>query len=173
MALDVGGAAPPRARTRRRAPRRSPMTIWLTALWMVAAGGLIALQAPLNATLGRAVGAMPGAALSFAIGTCALVLVALLFGGGFGRLGAVRELSPIYLGGGVVGAAFVVTALVAVGRLGATGVVAANVVGQFAMAVVIDVFGLFGVAATAISPLRIAGLALLVAGTALVVASTG
>ena len=42
------------------------------------AGGLIALQAPINSHLGKAAGTFQGALLSFLIGTAALVVVAAL-----------------------------------------------------------------------------------------------
>ncbi|MGI8585976.1 MAG: DMT family transporter, partial [Thermoleophilaceae bacterium] len=53
-------------------------------LLMVVAGGLIALQAPINAMLGRSVGTFAAASVSFAIGTMALVAITVLVGGGFG-----------------------------------------------------------------------------------------
>ena len=45
-------------------------------------GGLIALQAPINSTLGRAVGTWQAAAVSFGIGTLVLVAIVLLGAGG-------------------------------------------------------------------------------------------
>jgi transporter family-2 protein len=49
------------------------------------AGGLIALQAPVNSTLGRAVGTLQAAFVSFAIGTAALLVLAALAHGAWGR----------------------------------------------------------------------------------------
>ena len=37
------------------------------------AGGLVAMQAPINANLGRTIGSLPAASVSFAIGLVALV----------------------------------------------------------------------------------------------------
>ena len=45
----------------------------IAVLATVFAGGFIALQAPINAALGKAVGSFPAASISFAIGTAALV----------------------------------------------------------------------------------------------------
>jgi transporter family-2 protein len=53
--------------------------------------------------------------------------------------------------------------------LGASGLTAVAISGQLAISVVIDRFGLFGVARQSISVQRIAGLVLLVAGVLLVV----
>ena len=60
-------------------------------------------------------------------------------------------------------------ALVAVRTLGASGLTAVVITGQLAMSVVIDRFGLLGVAKQPVAPQRILGLVLLVAGVVLVV----
>jgi bacterial/archaeal transporter family-2 protein len=132
-------------------------------------GGLIALQAPINSMLGRRIGTLPAATVSFAIGTVLLVLLALLFGGGFGRLGEARHLAWYYLVGGILGAAYVTTVLVTVRSLGAGGVTAATIAGQLSAAVVVDQLGILGVDKQVVTLPRIAGVALLAAGTFLVV----
>lgn len=134
-----------------------------------AAGGLIALQAPINGTLGRTVGSIPAATVSFAIGTVALAAVTLLFGGGFGRVPQAGGLGWVYLTGGVLGAVYVTTALVAVRSLGAGGVTAATILGQLTMALVIDRLGVLGLEPRPVSWERVAGALLLAAGTFLVV----
>ncbi len=133
------------------------------------AGVLIALQAPVNSRLGKAVGTLPAAAISFGIGTVVLVALATFLGGGWGRIGQARHLGLLYLTGGLLGAVYVTTVLVSVRTLGAGGVTAATIAGQLAAAVVVDQFGLLGVAKHPLSALRVAGLFLLAAGTFLVV----
>jgi transporter family-2 protein len=132
-------------------------------------GGLIALQAPINSTLGKRIGTLPAASVSFAIGTAVLVVLALIFGGGFGRLGEARHLSWVYLTGGVLGAAYVTSVLVTVRSLGAGGVVAATIAGQLTAAVVVDQLGILGVEKQVVTAPRLAGVLLLAAGTFLVV----
>ena len=132
-------------------------------------GGLIALQAPINSTLGKRVGTLPAASVSFAIGTALLVLLAFTFGGGFGQLGEIRSLSWVYLLGGVLGAAYVTSVLVTVRTLGAGGVTAATIAGQLSASVVVDQMGILGIEKQAITAPRLAGVALLAAGTFLVV----
>ena len=138
-------------------------------LLTAAAGGLVALQAPINSTLGRSIGTFPAASLSFFIGLVLLTAIALTAGGGFGDLGEVRHISWYYLLGGVLGAAYVTTVLVSVRTLGAGGVTAATIAGQLAMSLVVDQLGLLGVAKQPITALRVLGVALLAAGTYLVV----
>ena len=127
------------------------VAVLLTAV----AGGLIALQAPINAGLGRATGSLPAALVSFAIGTVAIA--------------AIVALSGYYLLGGLLGAVYVANALVAVSAIGAGGVAAATIAGQLTASVAIDRLGLFGLDQVPLGPERVLGVALLVAGTVLVV----
>ncbi len=105
-----------------------------------AAGGLIALQAPLNAGLGRATGGLPAALVSFGVGTLALAALVLLAGKA-GGLSASFGVSWYYLLGGLLGAVYVTNALIAVSVIGAGGVAAATVTGQLTASVVIDRLG--------------------------------
>ena len=142
----------------------------VAAVAAASAGGLIALQAPINGTLGRVVGSLPAAAISFAVGTAALVTIALLLGGGFGRVGeATGGLSWVYFTGGLLGAVYVTTALITVRALGAGGVTAATIAGQLTMALVIDRMGVLGLAERPLSAQRVVAVALLGAGTYLMV----
>ncbi|MEA2271521.1 MAG: bacterial/archaeal transporter family-2 protein [Solirubrobacteraceae bacterium] len=140
----------------------------LAVVLTAAVGGLIALQAPINSMLGKAVGTWQAATVSFAIGTVVLVLIASV-AGGFGSLGEARHLPWYYLSGGVLGAAYVTSVLVTVRTLGAGGVVAATIAGQLTAAVVVDQLGILGVAKHPITAARTVGVLLLAAGTFLVV----
>jgi transporter family-2 protein len=135
-------------------------------LLCVASSALIAAQAPINSHLGRAVGTFQAAFVSFAIGAAALAVIALLTGGLALDLGSVRW---YYLTGGLMGAVFVTTLLVTVRTLGATGILAAGLVGQMTASVVIDRFGLFGVDKAPITATRITGILLVALGAWLVV----
>ena len=138
-------------------------------LGMVIAGGLIGLQAPINAVLGSRVGSIPAASVSFFIGTLALVAITLLFTGGFDKLAESRGLSWIYFTGGVLGAIYVTAALICVRTLGAGGVTAATITGQLAISLAIDRAGVLGLDPRPVSLGRIAGVVLLAVGTYLVV----
>lgn len=144
------------------------MPTGLAAAWMVGAGCLVALQAPINATIGRAIGSLPAAAASQVVG--AVVLASLIVVAGRMPTQPVASV-PLYtyIIGGVLGALFVFSALVTVKWLGAGGFVAANVSGQLITAIVIDAFGLFGLERHPIDLRRVAAVGLLAAGTALMV----
>jgi transporter family-2 protein len=140
----------------------------LAALATVAVGGLIALQAPINSTLGRATGTMPAAAISFTVGTILLVGIVLV-SGNLSEVSGVGDVHWHYLIGGLLGAAYVTTVLVTVRTLGAGGVTAATVAGQLTTAVVIDRLGVLGLDKTPITFGRVVGVLLLFAGTLLVI----
>lgn len=139
----------------------------LAVLITAVAGGLIALQAPINAGLGRATGSLPAALLSFGVGTIALAGVVVLSGKA-GGLAAATDVSWYYLLGGLLGAIYVLNALIAVAAIGAGGVAAATIAGQLAASVAIDRLGLFGLDQVPLSPARLLGVGLLLAGTVLV-----
>jgi transporter family-2 protein len=132
------------------------------------AGGLIALQAPINAGLGKATGDITAAMVSFLVGSIVLVLIAVISGkaGGVSNVGDVQW---YYLAGGLLGAAYVANALVAVSSIGAGGVAAATIAGQLTASVVVDRLGILGLDQVALTPARLLGVALLLAGTVLVV----
>jgi bacterial/archaeal transporter family-2 protein len=131
-------------------------------------GGLIALQAPINSTLGKATGTLAAAAISFTVGTLLLIGLVLVTGE-IGSVSGVTDVKPIYLIGGLLGAAYVTTVLVTVRTLGAGGVTAATVAGQLTTAVVIDRLGILGLAEKPITFGRALGVLLLFAGTLLIV----
>jgi len=141
----------------------------IAVLATAAAGGLVAMQAPINSGLGKTIGSLPAASFSFAIGLVALVGITFASGEGFGRLGDVGGLSWYYLIGGLLGAVYVTTVLISVRTLGAGGVTAATIAGQLTLSVVLDQLGVLGLAQREITPARLVGVALLAAGVVLVV----
>jgi bacterial/archaeal transporter family-2 protein len=136
----------------------------LTAL----AGGLVALQAPINSGLGKAVGTWAAASISFLVGTAALLLIAAVNSSSI-HLGGAGGIAWYYFTGGLLGAAYVTTVLVSVRTLGAGGVTAATIAGQLSTAVVIDRLGILGLAQKPLSVERIVGVALLAVGVFLIV----
>jgi bacterial/archaeal transporter family-2 protein len=140
----------------------------LAVILTAVAGGLIALQAPINAGLGKATGSLPAALVSFLVGTVALAAIVVLSGKA-GGLGSTFDVSWYYLLGGLLGAVYVANALVAVSAIGAGGVAAATITGQLTASVAIDRFGWLGLDQVALTPARLLGVALLLAGTVLVV----
>jgi bacterial/archaeal transporter family-2 protein len=140
----------------------------LAVFFMAIVGGLIALQAPVNAGLGKETGSFAAALVSFAIGTMVLAAIVVVSG----KASGVAEAANVewyYLIGGILGAAYVFTALVTVDSIGAGGVAAATVTGQLTASVVLDRLGVLGLDETPLTFERMLGVALLLAGTYLVV----
>lgn len=138
-------------------------------LLAVAAGVGIAFQAVINARLRVVVNSAIWASL---IQTCVGLLM-------LGTIALVlREGPPLVTGlarvpwwvwtGGLLGATFVVTSIVAVAPLGAALMIASVIVGQIVTSLVIDHYGWLGVEVQRISATRAAGAVLLVAGLVLI-----
>jgi transporter family-2 protein len=137
-------------------------------LIMAIVGGCIALQAPINAGLGKYTGNFAAATISFAVGTLLLAAIVVLSGKA-GGIGSVAHVQWYYLLGGALGAAYVFSALVLVSHIGAGGVAAATVTGQLTTSVVLDRIGFLGLEQTPFTAARVIGVGLLLAGTYLVV----
>jgi len=137
-------------------------------LIMAVVGGCVALQAPINAGLGKSTGSFAAATVSFAAGTLVLGAIVVLSGRA-GGIGDAAHVQWYYLLGGALGAAYVFSALVLVGQIGAGAVAAATVTGQLTTSVLLDRIGFLGLEQTPLSASRVAGVGLLLAGTYLVV----
>ncbi|MBI5105573.1 MAG: DMT family transporter [Solirubrobacterales bacterium] len=138
-------------------------------LLTAAVGGLIALQAPINSHLGKAIGDVQSAFLSFAIGTAVLLAIVLVAKGGLGQVSDAGTVPWYYLTGGVLGAVYVLSVLVTVRTLGAGGVTAATIAGQLTLSVIVDQLGILGVEKQPVTMMKLVGIGLLAAGVYLVV----
>jgi bacterial/archaeal transporter family-2 protein len=141
----------------------------LAVLLTTGAGVLVGMQAPINGRLGRSVGSLQAASVSFVVGTVALLAIVAFAPGGLGGFSHVGRAPWWAFVGGLLGATYVTVAILTVRTLGASGLTAAVITGQLAISVAIDRFGLLGIARQPIAVHRIVGLALLVVGVALVV----
>lgn len=135
---------------------------------MLVSGVLSAMQPPTNAMLLRASGSPLNAALvSFAVGTAALSAVCLVLRARPDLEAAAS--APWYAWmGGLYGAVFVASAAFATPRIGVASTLTLLIAGQAVAALAIDNWALFGVLRHPVSPLRLAGMALVVTGVLLV-----
>ena len=143
--------------------------LWLGALaGAFLAGALIALQAPTNAMLSRAVGSPVNAAMvSFAVGLVALLLTALALGAR-PQAAEMRALPWYAWTGGLYGAVFVAIAAFAAPRMGVTLFLIVAIGGQLAMALLLDRTGAFGLPVQEVTLPRLGGVLLVIAGAWLV-----
>jgi transporter family-2 protein len=133
----------------------------------VAVGALIALQPPVNSELGKRTTILAAAFISTTISAVVMGLI-VVAAGEFGHVRRVPHIPVVYLTGGLLGAALVSVSLVTVRTLGAGGVVAATVTGQLVVSAMLDRYGVLGLERVGLTPLRVAGFALLLVGTAMV-----
>jgi transporter family-2 protein len=133
-------------------------------------GAVVALQGPLNSQLARSTGGLPATTIALGVSFVSLLALTAVSGqlSGFGDIGR----APLYviIGGGLVGALYVGSIVWTVRALGVGGLSAVTLAGQFAAALTIDHYGWLGVERAPITAAKLAGVALLAAGTYLIVA---
>ncbi len=133
-----------------------------------AAGGALPVQAGINARLAVFVGGpIRASMISFAVGTIALVLLALVATRGLVSTGRVDEVPWWGWLGGAVGAGYVASVVAAAPRLGALNLFAAVIFGQIVCSVLLDHYGVL-YREHQLSAGRVAGVVLLGTGVALV-----
>lgn len=143
--------------------------VWPYFLLAVCAGAGLAVQAGVNAELRRVSGEPLFAGLvNFAVGVVPIVAFFLVSRAVWPSRERLAE-GPAWIWvGGILGAVYVVSSIVAAPRLGSSSLVAATVAGQLAASVVVDHFGWVGFAAHPLNPGRLIGVLLLVAGVFLI-----
>ena len=136
----------------------------------IASGAFIAVQAPINAQLARALGSpVAAAAFSFLSGAVVLAAVAFLVTRVQGIARDWRAPAPwLFVTGGMLGGAYVTIATILTPKIGAAAMMAFLVAGQLGAGMLLDRIGFMGMAVREISLGRIAGAVLLMAGALLV-----
>lgn len=143
-------------------------TLLLMGVAMLAAA-IIPIQAIVNGRLGQEVqNPLLAALISFMGGTIALSLMLVAAVRGLPKLPQEAELPWFLWTGGLLGAVFVTVVLVLVPKIGTANVLAAAIVGQLLMSLVVDHFSLLGVPQSSISLTKISGVLLLVTGMLLI-----
>ena len=141
-------------------------TMLLLGLMAVISGALIPVQAASNAALSRVIdGNVPFAALTlFLVAAAATALVTLLAGQGWPDVATLREAPWWSYSGGFIVAFYVFTITFLSPRLGVGTAIALIVTGQIFAALTIDHFGLMRSLVLPLTPTRVAGAALMIAG---------
>lgn len=135
------------------------MQTWLFLAIAAASGVLMALQGSLNSALSRVIGVLEGSLAVHILGLITVTVLLYLCGLGRGDLSRAGE-APWYLYlGGVLNAAIVYGVMLAIGKTGAGAATTAIITGQLAASLLVDQFGLFGLARQSFTWGRGAGLA--------------
>jgi transporter family-2 protein len=133
------------------------------------AGAMLPLQALFNARLGQSIGsAFYAAGFSAALSALLLVVAGFFAMWGLPRTGGLSAIPLWAWAGGVCGLVTLAGITLAAPRLGAGGTVALVVTGQVIFSLVLDHFGLFGLAPQAVTLQRVLAAALLLSGAVLI-----
>lgn len=136
----------------------------------ILSGIAIAVQAIVNGQLRVAIGSPLAAALiSFLTGTLVLIVLLLITRQSFPTLHMLQAVSWAKLSGGLLGAFFVTAVIVSIQRLPSATMFALIITSQFITALLIDHYGWLGATQTSINAIKIAGVALLIAGAYLII----
>ena len=143
---------------------------WILLLPLaLAAGAMLPVQFGVNSYLRDFVGGpVVAAAISFVVGTIALVAAALLVRQSLPEIGPASNAPWWVWTGGLLGACFVLASIVVTPRLGAATTIGLVLTGQVVASMVIDHFGLIELPVHEASTPRILGALLIVAGVVLV-----
>jgi transporter family-2 protein len=140
---------------------------WRFALWSAAAGALIPVMAVLNGRLGRSLGeSLHAPVILFCIGLLFSTAIALLMTGSLPRPGALAEVRPVDLLGGLIVAFYVISATLVAPRFGVGNFILFAMMAQIAVSALIDHQGWFGVMQRPVDAWRLIGLTLMVVGLA-------
>lgn len=142
----------------------------LFTLVALVAGGMIAMQAPINAEAADRLGnPISAATMSFCVGTIVLIAVMLLFARGSTNFGALQTM-PLYmlLGGGLLGVVYVTVNIVLAPKIGIAAIMALGIAGQLFTALLLDRFGMFELAVRELSVGRVSGAVLVLVGALMV-----
>jgi transporter family-2 protein len=136
------------------------------AAWSFAAGVGIPLVGTLNSGIARSVG-NPFAATAVMFAVALLLAAAITIPlHGLPTLGQLAAAPVSGYGAGLLMAFYVLSATIIIPRFGAASFVAFILIAQLVGSTMIDQFGLFGMARRPVDAMRMAGLAVIVAGIA-------
>jgi bacterial/archaeal transporter family-2 protein len=139
----------------------------LTVLIGVLGGIAVGVQGPIVSQMSQRIGTMAGTFVVHISG--AILSGAILLALGGEKIGNWRNLSWYMFLSGSFGVVLYLTINQTMPRLGATTALALIIIGQLVMGIIIDHFGLFGIAVRPIDAMRLAGAGLLIAGGYLII----
>jgi len=141
-----------------------PLSLTGFAVFAGLAGALVPFQAGANATLGRALGhPLWATAASLLVSLLALAPVMFALRAPAPQL-ALQQVPCWAWAGGVAGVIYISAALLLTPSMGATRFIACVIAGQVFASLLIDHFGLMGLAVKPVNLGRVVGMALIIAG---------
>ncbi|VDC22671.1 DMT family transporter [Pseudogemmobacter humi] len=142
-----------------------PLALCMT--FALGAGVALAVQAPINAQLGKAVHSpLLASTISFSLSTLLLIATTLM-SGEYRLLAGAEPLRWFLWIGGLFGPLYMLGVIFSVPVIGVVSTFAMVVAGQLLGAVIIDMIGAFGTAARPVSPARLLSVLFVFAGVVL------
>lgn len=126
-------------------------------------GALITLQGVANSRIGSDMGTWQAAALTQLTGFLAALLLMLALTGK-PDLAPLRQVKPLYLGGGALASVIIFSNITAIHHVGATLSVSAVLIAQLGMTFLVDGRGWFGMGKQEMRLPQFVGLSLMIAG---------
>lgn len=145
------------------------MSVAAAVAAMVLIGVLSAPQAPINRGLAAVTGPLASTCVNFLVGLSVLVVICTA-AGQIGNVWDVWSVPPEQALGGLLGSVYVLSAVIGVASIGASGVTAATVAGQLAASLALDASGALGLEQRSLTVVVALGALAVFAGTYLVVA---
>jgi transporter family-2 protein len=141
----------------------------LTAVAFVA-GCALPLQAAVNSALARGVGSpLTATAVSFTVGTIILVSAVLLTRQPLPTAELIGSMPGYsFIAGGLLGSFFLFSAIFLTPRLGVAVVMSTVIAGQLIAAVMLDKYGVLGLAVREATPGRLLGVVVMIAGVVMI-----
>ena len=147
-------------------------TEWILVLLAFVGGMAVPVQFAVNAELRGAVGGpVMAAAISFLVGTLALLVAVLMAREGVPSFSDLAGAPWWAWAGGFLGAFYVTASIILTPRLGAVTTVGFIIAGQVVMSIILDRFGLLNLPVQFITFPKISGAILVVVGAVLVLRS--
>jgi transporter family-2 protein len=144
--------------------------LYLSIFLTVLAGIAVTLQIGVNSALRFILNSPVFAAFfSFSVGTIGLLIYAIATRASWPSLQTIAKVPAWAWLGGMLGAYYVVTAIIVAPKLGAASLISIVVATQLCTSLLLDHFGLIGFVQHSINPWRVAGALLLIAGVTLIV----
>jgi transporter family-2 protein len=132
---------------------------WMILFLVFLAGAATAIQAGVNGGLGKKIGIIEAAFVSFVIGTVFLFILLIFLKQG--NLLHVFQVPRWQLTGGLLGATYILIMVVAVPKIGIASSLVTLIVGQLFFSTLIDHFGLLGNEPILLSSKRMGGFVLM------------
>jgi bacterial/archaeal transporter family-2 protein len=121
-------------------------------------GGLVPIQGSINAHLGKSLNhPLQATFISFFGAVVLLLILLIVLGPSLPSMAQLKSIPLFYYTGGAYGVVFVTTILVLAPRIGIANTIVATIVGQLILSVILDHFGVFGLARYPVSAPRIFG----------------